>query len=216
MDAAFAKFAEGVVLFCHVTSHVEGDKDPELLNEKGGGGFPYLVFMDADGNVITEHEDARTPAAFTATRDDVTGYLKAKADKTAVVELALYEMSLGKATREEGEAKLKGQKLTPEQEKRRAAIVYNLEVIEATNGYTNGKKFYEDFKAGKKPSKDAAIQPYYQAIMSFGEIAKKADAFEAGLTGVKEYFENAGMGSNPQVVRWIQSREAVLKKLQGK
>lgn len=220
MDEAFAKFAEKVVLFCHVTSRVEADKDQNLLDEKGGGGFPYLVFMDADGNVIVEHEGGRSVDAFTATSDAVVAYSNAKAaagkgDKAAAVDVILCEMEFGKLGKDEGEAKLKGQKLSADQEKRRKQALYDLDVKELTDGTAAGRRFYEDLKAGKKPSKDALLEDFYTAIMNFGERAKKADVFEAGFKGQKELYDRIHAG-NSKIKGWIDNREAVLKKLQGK
>lgn len=51
----FARFAEdaGVVLFLHVTSHVEDEPYPDLLDQKGfGRTTPSLCIMDAEGRKI--------------------------------------------------------------------------------------------------------------------------------------------------------------------
>ena len=50
----FKKWSEGVVLFLHNTSRVETDKHQKLLGKKGGGGFPYLVVLDSNGDVLTK------------------------------------------------------------------------------------------------------------------------------------------------------------------
>ena len=49
----FKAFAGEVVPFLHVTSRVEGEHHPDLLEKKGGRGFPHLVVLDAtpDGGV---------------------------------------------------------------------------------------------------------------------------------------------------------------------
>ena len=41
--AEFKEFAKDYILFCHITSMVEGEKYPKLLQEKGGRGFPYVA-----------------------------------------------------------------------------------------------------------------------------------------------------------------------------
>ena len=46
----FVDCGEQAVLFLHVTSHVKADPDQNLLEEKGGRGFPHLVVMDDLGN----------------------------------------------------------------------------------------------------------------------------------------------------------------------
>ncbi|MBM4062876.1 MAG: hypothetical protein FJ265_17545 [Planctomycetes bacterium] len=51
------------MLFCHVTTQVEGDKYPTLLRDKGGRAVPHLVFMDAAGEVLATQGD-RSVAGF--------------------------------------------------------------------------------------------------------------------------------------------------------
>jgi hypothetical protein len=51
-EEQFRAFAQDVVLYLHVTSHVDGDPHPNQLREKGGSSFPYLVFLDAAGDPI--------------------------------------------------------------------------------------------------------------------------------------------------------------------
>ena len=61
-----------MVLFCHNTSMVEDEPYPKLLSEKGGRGFPFLVFMDAEGDVITpQGYDKFTVEGFQETLDKV-------------------------------------------------------------------------------------------------------------------------------------------------
>ena len=54
--AEFSAFAKEVVPFLHVTSRLEGASYPDLLSQKGGRGFPYLVAMDAEGRVTAQAE----------------------------------------------------------------------------------------------------------------------------------------------------------------
>ena len=54
------KFSKEYVLFCHLTTQIEGEKHADLLEQKGGQGFPHIVFMDSDGNVLAEHRGDRS------------------------------------------------------------------------------------------------------------------------------------------------------------
>ncbi len=65
--AEFREFGKDYVLFCHITSRVEGEPYADLLSKKGGGGWPYLVAMDADGNVAAKHSGSRSVEGFLAT-----------------------------------------------------------------------------------------------------------------------------------------------------
>lgn len=42
--------------FVHITSQVEGDPYQTLLQEKGGDGFPYVAFLDAQGQLLAPSE----------------------------------------------------------------------------------------------------------------------------------------------------------------
>ena len=62
-EASFAEFGKQVVLFCHITSRVNGDPHQDLLQQKGGQGFPHLVFMNAEGEVVAQPQ-GRSAEAF--------------------------------------------------------------------------------------------------------------------------------------------------------
>ena len=79
MQDAFAEFSKEYVLFCHVTSRVPTDSHQELLHEKGGHGFPYIVFMDAEGGVLAE-PDGRTIEAYRKTGAECAELVKMKAE----------------------------------------------------------------------------------------------------------------------------------------
>ncbi|MBK8974516.1 MAG: hypothetical protein IPM29_01180 [Planctomycetes bacterium] len=67
----FQAWGEHVVLFCHITSRVPDDPYQQLLSQKGGSGFPYLAFLDADGNVIAKPGGRSVEAFQTALDEDV-------------------------------------------------------------------------------------------------------------------------------------------------
>lgn len=107
------------MLFCHITSRVETDKHQNLLREKGGTGFPYLVFMDAEGNVLAK-QGQRTVAAFEATVDRLAkrSALAKKAeagDAAAKVDLAICDHELGSIDFAALQERTKGLSLTDAQ-----------------------------------------------------------------------------------------------------
>jgi hypothetical protein len=95
----FPAFAETVVPYLNVASHLDGVPYDNLLQEKGFGGYPSLAFMDEDGNVIGKPSD-RTVSAFSDSRDAlmVIDAVRAKAeagDQKAQVKLLFLEFTLG-------------------------------------------------------------------------------------------------------------------------
>lgn len=131
-DAAFAAFSKDVVAFCHISSRVAADKHQNLLQEKGGNGWPFVVFMDDAGTVLTEQQE-RTVDAFRATLASLTTYreLKAKAaagDESVGTDLLLAELRLGLVSFADAKTratKLEG--LTEEQSKEIGQLLVNRE-----------------------------------------------------------------------------------------
>jgi hypothetical protein len=210
------------VLFCHITSRVATDKHQELLKEKGGQGFPYLVFMDSDGNVLAKHSGARSIKGFEATGGKAVAYMEVKkkaegGDKAAQIDLVLAEMDLGKTTLEEGQKKLKELgELSKEQQAKLDGIATNATVMEIVKPLRRndkqgmidaGKKFFDMKKEGKIPSGDQEFQMFWILMMDYAESVKDAKTFEEGFTSLKTKF---GDTINKQ---WAQQNEERLKKL---
>src|SRR5437773_1688235 len=108
----FVKFAEKYVLYCNITSQVPGAKDQQLLEEKGGEGFPYMIFMDPDGNMLAKHQGPRTATGFEETGAKACAFLelKAKSEKgnaTVKIDFILAQLELGQLKAGEAEVKIR-------------------------------------------------------------------------------------------------------------
>ena len=84
----FAEFAETVVPFLHVTTHIQGHPDDDLLKRKNGDGFPTLMILDAEGKTVARPR-ARNVDAFTAAVSEAQGRA---AQRDAKSEAAQYLM----------------------------------------------------------------------------------------------------------------------------
>lgn len=222
----FDEFAKGVVLFTHITSRIPGEKYGDLLQEKGGRGFPHLVFMDAEGEVLAVHKGARTVEGFQATAASAQRYLdlKAVADKTPEqkLELFLAELDLGKLDLQQArqrKAELSG--LTPEQETRVGQALTDLEVMDALEKARPqsreeatrikaelGAKFQAMFAEGRRPSSDQAAEAFYGLILEHAEQQKDAASFEAALNAMRERF-----GKYPGADKFFKQAEERLARL---
>jgi hypothetical protein len=160
------------VPFFHLTTRVEGDKYQKLLQEKGGTGFPYLVFMDAEGNVLTRQGD-RSVDGFKKTLDTLKSWQAAKkkaegGDKAALKEVFLAELALGKL--KAGDAlvqltKLEG--LSKEEIAKAEETIHGLEVSEITANLRTPEDraaaavtLLGMHKAGSIPSGQPALRAY--------------------------------------------------------
>lgn len=221
MEEGFAKWSGQYVLFCHVTSNVSTDPHQKLLQEKGGRGFPYLVFMDQDGNVLAKHEGPRNVEGFSKTSEKVQSFLDLKkkaesGDKDAKVDLLIVQIELGHFKADEARNRAKELKdVPPEKQKRIDSALANMEVMEIVQTVTRdratriaaGRKCLEMKKAGRVPSGDQETQIFWILIMDVAEEDKDAALFEEGLNALKTKF---GDKVNK---RWLEQNEARLNKL---
>jgi hypothetical protein len=189
----FAKFSKDYVLFCHITSMIPGEKYGDLLEEKGGNAFPWLVFMDASGDIIAEHHGPRTAADFGRTGETAKSFISlkekaAKGDKPAAIDFAILQLSMGKIKADEAEKTLQGAgELTKEQKDKYEAERTNAEVRESVAKLRSdeqaaelGRKYYARHKEGKPaPTADNAIQSYYILVMDAAAEAKDPSTFES-------------------------------------
>jgi hypothetical protein len=219
------KFSKEYVLFCHITTQIDGEKYGDLLEQKGGQGFPHIVFMDADGHVLAEHEGDRSADGFSKTGQKAKEFiaLKAKAekgDKAAQIDFLIAQLSLGQLKPSEAEAKIKEVGApTKEQQARLDGELVNASVMETMKGVEDedsakaaGKKFYEMQKAGKPgPTGDQAMQPYYILTMRAAEDAKDAVIFEKAMKALKKKF-----GDNPNAKGFFEMSEKKLEELKKK
>ena len=219
---AFVEFSKDYVLYCNIMSRVPGDKHQNLLMEKGGMGFPYLVFLDAEGNVLAKHEGARDADGFRETGKKVRAFLelRKKAETGgpgAKLDYLIARLDLGHAKVGDAEREVGGLgTLSAEQKARFEVALTNATILETVRAIQNdegaeqaGKKFYEMYKAGKAaPTSDDAVQAYWILLMDCAEEQKDAVAFEAGFKALKAKF-----GELPQAQKWFKEKEETLKKL---
>ncbi len=148
-----------MVLFLHNTSSLKEEPYPDLLQEKGGRGFPYLVFLDAEGNVIARHEAERTVERFQATRSRAEAFLElrkkaAQGDRAAKIDLLAARAELQPITLEAAKAEAAALgALSPEESAKLEPAFLSLEVrgiLMTREGA--GPKLVELWKAGRVPT----------------------------------------------------------------
>ena len=216
------KFSKDYVLFCHITTQIEGEKNGDLLEKKGGQGFPYIIYMDAEGAVLAEHQGDRSAEGFAKTGKAVKDYSAAKArvdkgEKGAGIDLAIAELILGKATATDAEKKIqaagtptKEQQAVIDTELLNAKILEEIRTIESDAAADAvGKKYYEMLKSGKPaPTGEQAMQPFYMLAMRAASTAKDAATFEKALEALKKNF-----GHLPNAKRFFEENEKTLEGL---
>jgi hypothetical protein len=184
--------------------------------------------MDANGDVLAEHDGPRDVAAFAATAAKAQHYveLRAIADPTPAqkLELFLAELGMGKldlATAQTRKAALTG--LTPEQEAQVSTALTDLEVMDILKNTPNpapgqegpvkvelGGRFHAMLEAGKRPSADQPFQAFYGLIMDWAEAQKNVPAFEQALGAMRDRF-----GKIPQAAQFFRAQDERLARLKA-
>ncbi|MCA8973728.1 MAG: hypothetical protein KDC98_03355 [Planctomycetes bacterium] len=194
-----------MVLFLHVTSHVDGDPHQGLLQEKGGRGFPHLVFMDSNGEVLAKQRE-RSVEAFETTRKACMQFLeldrKAKAgDKSVGADLLIARIEMGSITLAEAkEAEAGLGKVKAEKKARIFELMLDLEVEDAMAGVRTrtqaaevGRRFAEMWGQGRAPKKGRPASTFFGLILEAAAQDKDAKLYERALA---KYEKVAPQGKN--------------------
>ncbi|HEX5137179.1 MAG TPA: hypothetical protein VFY93_09415 [Planctomycetota bacterium] len=213
----FKEFSTKVVPFMHVTTRIEGRKDEGLLAEKGGRGFPYIVFMDEEGGVLAVQGE-RTVAGFQKTlADKVQRFLdlraKAKAgDPAAQIELTLLEGDLGRISFEEVQTRLKGKKLTDEQQAMLGDVELGAMISELQKSEDEAaakprmKRIADTFASGRLPRDAEKKQMFLQITLSYAVSEEDPDLVEKAFGPLKAIYEQQ-LGNDPRVQEWARKIE---------
>lgn len=218
----FTAFTEKVIPFLHVTTRIEGRAHDGLLGEKGGRGFPTLMFLDAEGEILGE-PGGRDVASF----DKTLGALMAIADlekriaageKGLKDDLFIAQLAMNQfKTVAEIEEKAKSfKKLTKEQKATIAKAIVGKKVEAAMNSMERGpdaqikvgKKFKAIYDEGIYPEGDME-GPFWGFLMEYAESERDAKTMEVALGHVKRIF-----GEQEWAKGLIEEKEASLKKIQ--
>ncbi|HLY12374.1 MAG TPA: thioredoxin family protein [Planctomycetota bacterium] len=219
----FAKFSKDYVLFLHVTTMIPGEKYGDLLEEKGGTGFPWIVFMDGSGEIIVTHGGPPAVEGFSRTGEKAREYMSLqtkaeKGDAAAKVDFILLQATYFRISIADAEKKLKESgPLTKEQQAAWESAQANVQIREDMRAVRTdedeavlGRKYYARYKEGKAilPTADFPLQYFSMRVLEASEAAKDADAYESVLKILKGKY-----GQLEQLSLFFAEREKDLKAL---
>lgn len=195
-----------MVLFCHITTKIPGHKYDGLLSEKGGGGFPYLAFLNAEGDVVAKHQGPRSIEGFQQTAKDAKLYVElkkkmdeGKADLATKVDFLVVSAKLGNVSLADAQKQAKDLAgLSPDQQKKVDEALANLEIADILKTVRSkdaqaeaGRKFFEMKKEGRVATFDGTIWGYWVCILTHAEAQKDAATYEEGLNALKAKFKDS-------------------------
>lgn len=221
-------------MFLHITTRIPGKKHDGMLSDKGGQGFPYLAWLDSNGDVLAKQDD-RSIEGFAKSGKAVSKYVDLKArfdggDTSLATELFLVEMDLGKHEYEAAKEKAASLKLTDEQKTQVDGMLFGLEIAWRVGQLPRLRRGasaedQEDFKAkklavadvfqgyleaGKYPADDMTAYRMSEPIMFKAMTNKDAALFEKVLARLKKQ-----AGDNPMFARAWDHWDKQLEGLKG-
>ena len=221
----FKTFSESNVMLAHVTTHIEGRKYDGLLSEKKGRGWPYIVVLSPEGDLIGKAE-GKSVEAFTKMMTSAAEFvaISSKAEKTLDDEIFLFQHAINEGSLTFAQAKEKAASFkdpTAEQQTKIDAGLTDLEIVDALGkpksreeheklAEAAGKKFVEMWKAGREPNSAAAYDPFYMLIMKTADAAGDPALYEKALGKLRERH-----GEKEGAARFFEQKEKRLEELKA-
>jgi hypothetical protein len=211
------------VPFLHITTHIAGREGDGLLDDKGGRGFPYIVFMDDEGQVIAVQPGReRTVEGFQKTlAGDVKRFmdLRAKAlsgDAAAQIDFALLKGELGWVPFEDLKKQLDGKELSDAQRQQLRALEANallaevakeLAAAKSDDGFVApAKRIVDAYAQGLLPSGPERQQQYLSIVFSYALFQKDAALAKKALDALTPVLKQM-VGDDPRLAAWIRDQE---------
>lgn len=188
-----------MVPFLHVTTHIEGHPYDELLREKGGTGFPTLMFLDAFGRTILKHDGARSVRGFEGSLDQVHAFLtlmqRAEAgDADAATTVLLRQLELEWFDYEEALQRYEAlEKVSAREKDAFERLLIDTEVRSLAEAAGSdpakrraaGERFYEMWKEKRVPDSSGRLYVFWSLIADYAEGAKDKKLFQSVVRASK-------------------------------
>lgn len=217
-DPGFVALGKQVVLFFHLTSLVREDDYQDLMQRKGGGGYPAVLFLDERGEVVGRPTKA-TLAECLHTLDDLTRWREAKrkvdgGDKSARKALLLAELALGKVSAKDARARLKDAGTLSKDERARVELaLVNLDAKELleqcqTQGGLKeaGRKLVEMKQARRIPTEGWLPVRFWTALVDYGVEVRDWRLCEDAIAECRKG------AADPALLRIVSTLEDTLRK----
>lgn len=208
LEDDFAEFGKDKILFCHITSQIDGEKYGDLLSSVGGTGFPTMVALDAEGKVLAKLKGMRTVENFdgmlksgkeTLTQLKEWTEKAAKGDAKAINALLAKQIELGQIDLPKAKSHLAdSEKLTPATKKLLEGIVAEGKIMAV-------------LKKIKRGDNDSMVA----AGKELGEMIEKGEAFPQGRVTLDAHYVASRYAKEAGKVELFKKCAAVFKKMKG-
>ncbi len=212
------------MLFNHITSRIPTDPLPNLLGQKGGSGFPHLVFMDETGLVVARQRGPREVADFRKLQEEAQAALQlrdqAKAgDPAAQFAWLVRILELQPLPAAEVAAQVQAiGDLTSDQKSRLDPLLVTNDFKDAMITVTQdvptqveaGRKLAAMADTGRIPADKRDATNFWGTIATFAEHTKDKARFARAFESIKTL-----VPKTPNSEIWYAKMEAKLKELEG-
>jgi Thioredoxin-like len=197
----FVEYSKNVVLFCHISTHIPSEPHGSLFAEKGGTGFPSLMVLDEDGNVLARQRGERTLCAVRGVVDEARAFAahilsSASSDPETRYACLLKQVELGHFAPDEARTKVKGLGSLPADRQTRletaiTAREFTLATIEIRNAPDDASRLQaavrlvEMKKAGHIPSDGNALA-FWDWVIAYAAHTRDPGLYEDGLVATKK------------------------------
>ena len=197
------------------------------MQKKGFRGFPSFAIMDAEGEVIAQHNGARDASGFQESLDKAAKFIDlqkraAAGERDAIIELALVECQMGRIKIAECEARLKDAGELNEAQKATLAglridgkVNAQLEKLQGGGGQAAleaaAKEFLGMLNAGEIPSGGMARNVFVQVLAQYTQLSKNVEDLKTIRTFLKEELKD-----NPRAQGFLDRLSGQIADLEAK
>jgi hypothetical protein len=211
----FKAFSKNHVMFLHITTRIEGRKDEGLFSEVGGRGFPSFFVLDAEGNVLAQHQKARTAEGFAETMNEAQEFIdlrkKAEAgDAAAKIDYLFARVRMGQLSADEMKAEAKSLNMSDEQRKTFRALVAN-SMMDEVQTKAVGKAFLEMEKEGYIPDDPRKRPNFYNSIFQYASLIEDVALMERSFKGLED-----ALRDEPRAAAYLNSLRDKVEKAKAK
>jgi hypothetical protein len=207
----FKTFAGTVVPYLHVTTRIKGRKEDGLHGEKGGRRFPYIVFLDEEGEVLAVPGD-RTIAGFERTlKEDVRRFLDLRAsarsgDPAARIDFALLECDLGRISLTDLQQRLEGKSLSDAQRAVLAEVEAGALIAEVAKSRDRAaaQKVAGAWARGQMPRGNERRIEFLEIVLQCGLDEGDPDLAQKALDTISPLYEEAYGKDTPKLQQWFR------------
>ncbi|MFN0207906.1 MAG: hypothetical protein ACKVS6_16485 [Planctomycetota bacterium] len=192
LDPRFAQFGESFILYCHITSGVASRKYESLFKEKMGMGYPTILYLDSDGDVVYRHQAIRTIEGFESSAKEAQEFSRLRkgaetGDPDAKLAFIIKQYDSNLIRPEELAPKIKDfTNLSPDSQRQLDELKFELELNDLYRK-SNGKpellaeaaqQILAMYDTKKIPQREKAKDFYYGVLSNYARAKKDITVFE--------------------------------------